>query len=347
MNDKRIFSLFMGYGDGFTFPFYQTVALEAEKMGFETIWTQDNITGHAPIPRDIEILDTWSFLSAIAATTSKVRVGSMATPVIRRPAPLLAKAIASIDVISNGRVNVGLGTGDDVHQYEMIGQRFPDTIIERRQILKETIDVMKEMWNEELANYKGDHFQLKDAILSPKPIQKPNPPIYIACNTSKRLMPRIAAQQADALAIMWGHDETVIRVINAFQEEWETAGRPAEDYRALRSAFIVICDHDDEDRARRESDEINDFGYAGHTQTASQAIVPKGSDPDLYIFGTPEKIANELQERVFDLGFNEMMCSFVANKDVEVDTSGFTGWAGRWLGGMRLFAEQIMPLLKN
>ena len=110
MNDKRIFSLFMGYGDGFTFPFYQTVALEAEKLGFETIWTQDNITGHAPIPRDIEILDTWSFLSAIAATTSKVRVGSMCTPVIRRPAPLLAKAIASIDVMSNGRVNVGLGT---------------------------------------------------------------------------------------------------------------------------------------------------------------------------------------------------------------------------------------------
>ena len=58
MNDKRIFSLFMGYGDGFTFPFYQTVALEAEKLGFETIWTQDNITGHAPLPRDIEILDT-------------------------------------------------------------------------------------------------------------------------------------------------------------------------------------------------------------------------------------------------------------------------------------------------
>ena len=142
MNDKRAFSLFMGYGDGFTFPFYQTVALEAEKLGFETIWTQDNITGHAPLPRDIEILDTWSFLSAIAATTSKVRVGSMATPVIRRSAPLLAKAIASIDMMSNGRVNVGLGTGDDVHQYEMIGQRFPDSIIERRQILKETIDAV-------------------------------------------------------------------------------------------------------------------------------------------------------------------------------------------------------------
>ena len=148
MNDHRSFSLFMGYGSGFTFPFYQAVTREAEQFGFETIWTQDNITGHAPIPRDIEILDTWSFLSASAASTTTIRIGSMATPAVRRFAPLLAKTIASVDVISNGRVNVGLGAGDDWHQYEMIGQRFPDTIQERRQILKETIEVMKCMWRE-------------------------------------------------------------------------------------------------------------------------------------------------------------------------------------------------------
>ena len=161
-------------------------------------------------------------------------------------------------------------------------------------------------------------------------------------------MPRIAAQQADALAIMWGHDETVIRVISAFQEEWEAAGRSSDDFRALRSAFIVICDHDDEMKAKQEAKEITvNFHWDGHRQTASQAIVPIGSDPDLYLFGTPEKIANELQERVFDLGFNELMCSFVAGKNIEIDTGGFNGWPGHWLGGMRIFAEQIMPLLKN
>ena len=68
--NQNVFSLFMGYGDGFSFPFYKQVAQEAEKFGFETIWTQDNIAGHSPIPRTIEILDTWSFLSAIAASTS-------------------------------------------------------------------------------------------------------------------------------------------------------------------------------------------------------------------------------------------------------------------------------------
>lgn len=345
MSQTQKFSLFMGYGQGFTFPYYQTVAKEAEQLGFETIWTQDNITGHAPIPRDIEIFDTWSFLAAIAACTTKIRVGSMATPALRRFAPLLAKTIASVDVISSGRVNVGLGAGDDWHQYQMIGQQFPDSIQERRQILKESIEVMKSMWVEELANYQGEHFQLKNAILSPKPIQKPGPPIYIACNTSKRLMPRIAAQQGDALAMMWGHDETVTTVLEAFKEEWHLAGRCEKDLTALRSAYIVFRQDENEAKAREDVHKITSI--PDEPQTASQAIVPEGSDADLMVFGRPETIAEQLQSRVFDMGFNEMMCSFVACDDVDVDSGGYSHWAGSWLGGMRLFAEEVMPLLQK
>jgi alkanesulfonate monooxygenase SsuD/methylene tetrahydromethanopterin reductase-like flavin-dependent oxidoreductase (luciferase family) len=346
MNRTRTFSLFMGYGSGFTFPVYQTIAREAESLGFETIWTQDNITGHAPIPRDIEILDTWSFLAAIAASTERIRLGSMATPAIRRFAPLLAKTVASIDVISNGRVNVGLGTGDDTHQYEMIGLRFPETVQERREVLLESIEVMKRLWTQQTANYEGRHLRLKDAVLSPKPIQRNGPPIYVACNTSRRVMPRLAAQHADAIAVMWGHDETVRRVIDAFREEWLAAGRPASGYRALRSAYLVFS-NENEARARRNAREITAFPLDEHIQTASQAVVPAGADPDLILFGRPETIAEQLEERVFGMGFNELMCSFVACDDVDVDTGGWKGWPGRWLGGMRLFAERIMPRLSR
>ncbi|MBM3347053.1 MAG: LLM class flavin-dependent oxidoreductase [Betaproteobacteria bacterium] len=347
MNDARRFSLFMGYGKGFSFPAYQTIAREAERLGFDTIWTQDNITGHAPIPRDIEIFDTWSFLAAIAASTSRIRVGSMATPAIRRFAPLLAKTIASIDAMSDGRVSVGLGAGDDTHQYEMIGQRFPETIQERREILRETIDVMKCLWTQEQANYQGKHFRLKDAILSPKPRQQPGPPIYIACNTSKRLMPRLAAQHADAIAVMWGHDPTVRGIVEAFREEWLAAGRPAPDYRALRSVYIVFRNDENEAKARRNVREITTFPIDTEPQTATQAVVPAGADPDLMLFGRPETIAAGIEARVFDMGFNDAMCSFVACDDVDVDTGGLSGWAGRWLGGMRLFADQVLPRLRR
>lgn len=347
MNRTRKFSLFMGYGRGFTFPVYQKIAREAEALGFETIWTQDNITGHAPIPRDIEIFDTWSFLAAIAASAGTIRVGSMATPAIRRFAPLLAKTIASIDAMSNGRVSAGLGTGDDTHQYDMIGQRFPETIQERREILRETIEVMRCLWTQEAANYEGKHFRLRDAVMSPKPVQKPGPPIYIACNTSKRLMPRMAAEKADAIAVMWGHDETVRHIVTAFQEEWLAFGRRPQDYRAMRSAYLVFRNDGDEAEARRNVREITSFPIDTEIQTASQAVVPAGSDPDLMLFGRPEAIAEQIEQRVFGMGFNEVMCSFVACDDMKVDTDGLGGWPGRWLGGMRLFAEQIMPLLRS
>ncbi len=271
----------------------------------------------------------------------------MATPAVRRFAPLLAKTIASVDAMSGGRVNVGLGAGDDWHQYEMIGQRFPETIQERRAILRETIEVMKSLWTEDLANYDGEHFRLRDAIMSPKPVQQPNPPIYIACNTSRRLMPRLAAQHADALAIMWGHDPTVSTVVNAFREEWDAAGRDPSKYVALRSAYIVFHGDGDEARARRNVREITAFPIDDEHQTATQAVVPDGADPDLMLFGTPQQIAEQIDERVFGMGFNECMCSFVACDDMQVDTDNLEGWPGRWLGGMRLFAESVMPLLKS
>jgi alkanesulfonate monooxygenase SsuD/methylene tetrahydromethanopterin reductase-like flavin-dependent oxidoreductase (luciferase family) len=346
MVPNRKFGLFLGYGVDFTYPAYRVIAREAERLQYDALWVQDNITGHHPIPRDIEILDTWTFLTALAVDTTTIRIGSMATPALRRFAPLLAKTIASLDVISNGRVNVGLGSGDDTYQYEMIGQRFPETGEERRKILLETIQVMKLIWTEDVANFSGEHFHLKDAIFSPKPVQKPNPPIYIACNTSRRLMPRMAAQYGDGMGIMWGHDPSVAVTVKAFQEEWQSFNRDPNDFAALRSAFIIFTNIKDDERARRYESKITTFPY-GQRQTASPAKVPEGSDPDLYLIGSPAHIAEELEKRSFQLGFNQIMTTFVVCEDMKPETDGFPGWAGSYLAGLRLFAEQVIPLLKH
>jgi alkanesulfonate monooxygenase SsuD/methylene tetrahydromethanopterin reductase-like flavin-dependent oxidoreductase (luciferase family) len=338
--------LFLGYGSDFTYPAYQTIVHEAERLGYSAIWVQDNITGHHPIPRDIEILDTWTFLTALAADTSSIRVGSMATPALRRFAPLLAKTIASLDVISNGRVNIGLGSGDDAYQYEMIGQRFPETGKERRQILRETIEVMKLLWTKDVANYEGEYFQLKDAIISPKPVQKPNPPIYIACNTSRRLMPRMAAQHGDGLGIMWGHDPTVAVTVKAFQEEWKAFGRDPEDFAALRSAFIIFTHDKDEEKARRYFSKITTFPD-DIRQTASPAKVPEGSDPEMMVIGSPSHVAEEIERRVFDMGFNQLMATFVVCEDIKAETDGLPGWAGLYLAGLRILADEVLPKLRR
>jgi alkanesulfonate monooxygenase SsuD/methylene tetrahydromethanopterin reductase-like flavin-dependent oxidoreductase (luciferase family) len=346
MNSKREFGLFLGYGSDFNFPAYRSIAQEAESLRYSAIWVQDNIAGHHPCPRDIEILDTWTFLTALAAETSSIRVGSMASPALRRFAPLLAKTIASLDVISNGRVLVGLGSGDDAYQYEMIGQRFPETGKERRQILRETIEVMKLLWTEDPANYDGEHFQLKDAILSPKPIQKPYPPIYLACNTSRRLMPRMAAQHADGLGIMWGHDPTVAITVKAFQEEWKAFGRDPEDFAALRSAFIIFTHDKDEQKARKYAEKLTTFPD-DIRQTASPATVPGGSDPDMMVIGSPSHVAEELERRIFDLGFNQMMATFIVCEDIKAETDGLKGWAGSYLAGLRILADEVIPQLRR
>jgi alkanesulfonate monooxygenase SsuD/methylene tetrahydromethanopterin reductase-like flavin-dependent oxidoreductase (luciferase family) len=346
MRQDREFGIFLGFGKDWTYPNIRAIVQEAERLGYYAVWNQDNLTSHYPIPRDIEIFDSWTLLPALAANTKTIRLGPMATPALRRFAPLLAKAVASLDVLSNGRLNVGLGSGDDRFQYEMIGQRFPDTGKERREVLGETIKVMKALWREDFANFKGKHFQLDNAVLSPKPVQKPNPPIYIACNTSRRLMPRLAAQHGNGLAVMWGHDETVAVTIRAFQEEWLSAGRRPEEYAALRSAFITFSNHEDPQRARLHETKITGWpGPESFNQQASPAKVPKGSAPDLIIDGKPATIAGILKERVFGMGFNQLMCSFVVCDDVDIDTGGLPGWPGNYLGGMRIFANEVLPRL--
>jgi alkanesulfonate monooxygenase SsuD/methylene tetrahydromethanopterin reductase-like flavin-dependent oxidoreductase (luciferase family) len=227
----------------------------------------------------------------------------------------------------------------------MIGQRFPDTGKERRQILRETIQSMKLMWSEESAYFEGEHIKLNGAIMSPKPVQKPHPPIYIACNTSRRLMPRMAAEHGNGLAIMWGHDPTVATTVKAFQEEWEAFNRNPEEYAALRSAAIIFNNDDDYDRGRKFEIEITGFPSNWELQ-ASPAKVPEGSDPELFIVGKPSTIAEELNRRVFGMGFNQLMCGFVACDDVKIDTEGIPGWPGNYLGAMRLFVDEVLPLLE-
>jgi alkanesulfonate monooxygenase SsuD/methylene tetrahydromethanopterin reductase-like flavin-dependent oxidoreductase (luciferase family) len=227
----------------------------------------------------------------------------------------------------------------------MIGQRFPETGKERRQMLRETIDVMKLLWTEDVANYQGEHFQLKDAIINPKPLQEPHPPIYIACNTSKRLMPRMAAQHGNGLGMMWGHDPTVAVTVKAFHEEWEAAGRDPDDYAALRSAFIIFTHDKDEEKARRFASSITTFPHDVR-QTASPAKVPEGSDPDMMVIGSPAHVAEELERRIFGLGFNQMMTTFIVCEDIKAETDGLPGWAGLYLAGLRILATEVLPQLK-
>jgi alkanesulfonate monooxygenase SsuD/methylene tetrahydromethanopterin reductase-like flavin-dependent oxidoreductase (luciferase family) len=158
-------------------------------------------------------------------------------------------------------------------------------------------------------------------------------------------MPRMAAQYGNGLGIMWGHDPSVAITVTAFQEEWRSNNRDPEEYAALRSAFIIFTNDKDEEKARKYASKITTFPHDVR-QTASPAKVPEGSDPDMMVIGSPDHVAEELERRVFDLGFNQLMTTFIVCEDIKAETDGLPGWAGLYLAGLRILADQVLPQLR-
>ncbi len=344
MNQSVDFSVFVVCRD-WSYPELRTVVQEAERLGFSAAWHEDNITGHSPVPRDLPGFDVWAVLPALAEATNTIRLGPMATPVPRRFAPLLAKTAASFDVISGGRLDMALGAGDDTYQYEMIGQEFPERKI-RVGMLREAIEVMKLMWSEKRANFSGEHYHLSDAILSPKPLQKPNPPIWVAISNSKRVLPRLAAEYGDAICITWGPDQDVAQSLDSFVERCDELKIPKESRKMARHMWVVLCEEGFDWKPA--------FTQITHIPMdwslyASPATVPEGEDGLGFAAGPPEKVAAEVKRRTIDMGFNHVMLNFlsVGSYADAIDTDGLEGWSGNYLGTMRRAVEEILPTLKG
>ena len=110
--------------------------LRAEELGFHTAWIHDNVVGPVPWKPDAAVYDSWSVLGALGEATSRIRLGSLVTPMGRRHPSVFAKMTASFDNTSGGRLDLGMGPGDEPHQYEPWGLRYPEPP-ERIEILEE------------------------------------------------------------------------------------------------------------------------------------------------------------------------------------------------------------------
>lgn len=342
MEELKISLAHWGIGSSWSYDALRTVVLEAERLGYDGVFHQDNLLGHHPMPRRAEILAPWVTLAALADATTTIRLGTLVTPALRRYAPLLAKDIATLDVISGGRVTVGLGAGDDIVQYRSIGQPFPDRR-ERLEILRESIEAMKLLWSGEPVDYQGSHIQLSDALMSPRPVQRPHPPIWIGGNTSRKLAPQLAADCADAYCIMWGEDDKVERGLDAFRARWSENGRPADDLVAARVLHLLMgapgVDVDAEfTRLTGTPMDFSDY--------ASEAAVPEDADPGGFVRGHPDEIAEEMRRRSTGMGFNHLVLHLQAF-GFDLDTGGLDGWAGNFLGSIRLFADRVWPQLRR
>ncbi len=166
----------------------------AESLGFTSAWVYDHFHT-VPVATQEVTYEAWTLMAALAGVTDTIRLGQMCTCNGYRHPSYLAKVAASIDVISNGRLEMGIGGGWYEHEYVAYGYPFPKPSV-RLGELDEAIQVMRAMWTEDEASFSGKHYTVQAAICQPKPIQKPMIPLWIA-GGGEQLTLRTAARYAD------------------------------------------------------------------------------------------------------------------------------------------------------
>jgi F420-dependent oxidoreductase-like protein len=204
-----------------------------DDIGFDHIWTDDHLiamrTELAPV------LDSWTELAAMAIATKRVRVGVLVTSVMYRHPSVLAKQAVTVDQLSGGRLEVGMGAGWNEPVFKALGIPFAP-VAERMDRLDEACSVMRALWSEPRATFRGKYYELTDAIAEPKPVQRPHPPLWIGGNGPKRTL-RIVARHAD----VWS----------------ASAGDLDEDLKGLRTLEAHCADIDRDPADIRRSVEFN------------------------------------------------------------------------------------------
>lgn len=169
------------------------VAKVIESTGYESLWVYDHFHTVPIVTREVTY-EAWTLMAALAAATDTVRLGQMCTCNSYRPPAYLAKVAASIDAISGGRVEMGIGAGWYEHEYVGYGYEFPKASV-RIGMLREGVEIMQRMWTQESVTYDGTYYQLDGAVCSPHPLQDPHIPFWIA-GGGEKLTLNVAARYA-------------------------------------------------------------------------------------------------------------------------------------------------------
>jgi F420-dependent oxidoreductase-like protein len=172
------------------------VAQTAERLGFDSLWLFDHFhTYFKPVLETT--FECWTTTAALARDTSRIRLGQMVTCNGYRNPALLAKMASTVDVLSHGRLDFGIGAGWYEHEYKAYGYEYPPTPGERLKMLREALQVIHAMWTEPYASFDGEFYKVSGAINEPKGVQKPHPPIWVG-GSGEKVTLRLAAQYADA-----------------------------------------------------------------------------------------------------------------------------------------------------
>ncbi len=266
------------------------VAQKADETGFESVWLVDHF--HTiPQPSQELTFECWTSTAALARDTKRVRIGQMVSCNGYRNPALLAKMASTVDVLSHGRLNFGIGSGWYEHEYRAYGYDYPDAP-ERLRYLREAVQVIQAMWTQEEAVFEGQYYQVRGAINQPKGVQKPHIPMLIGGGGEKVTL-KLVAQYGDACNVN-GDIATLEHKFAVIKEHCATVGRDYESIRRTASAICAIGETEEEALASIPTEMRTMFG-----DRLKDALV-----------GTPDTIRPRLAEYEA-AGVQELLITFV------------------------------------
>jgi F420-dependent oxidoreductase-like protein len=248
-------------------------ALWAEASGFDSFWLMDHFIQLPMIgAADEPFLEGWTGLAALAAVTSKIRLGTLVTGAPYRNPALLAKMATSIDLISQGRLFFGYGAGWFQTEFEQYGYEFVEPPYQRIKAMREALIIIKKMWIEDRASFEGEFYTVNEAILEPKPVQKPHPPILIGGGGEKYTL-RYLAELGDACNL-FGDYQTVQGKLDILQEHCADVGRDYDEILKTKHESLFIRETAAEIDAMPWTAEFNQagFGLAGSVEQVLERI---------------------------------------------------------------------------
>ncbi len=296
-----------------------TVATTIEKAGFDSLWVYDHFHT-VPAPTQEVTYEAWTLMAALAVATDTVRLGQMCTCNTYRPPSYLAKVAASIDVISGGRLEMGIGAGWYEHEHDGYGYPFlkPSQRIGK---LEEGVEIMKAMWTKDVVDYSGDHYQLKGAISQPKPMQKPHVPIWVA-GGGEQLTLRVAARHAQYTNFGAASPEEFRHKSRILENHCAAEGTNYDAITRSVNFNIFCCETQAEADKKVEDLKAQLMRFVPEDRAERQAGFYRARS------GTPEKIFDDLNQwAIAGAGY------FIVNfADAAYDTSG-----------LELFAREVIP----
>ena len=208
-----------------------------EELGFDGAWTIDHFLPTGARDAEGPCMDGWAALAALAAETRRLRLGALVTGNLFRNPALLAKTAATIDHISGGRLEFGIGAGNNPREHEAYGWEFPSAR-ERLDRLDEALHVIRLLWSDEdEVSFEGDYYRLRQAPFRPAPVQRPRPPILVGGAGERRTL-GIVARHADA----WngvGSPADLAPKIEALRRHCDDAGRRFGEIRLTAGAPLI------------------------------------------------------------------------------------------------------------